>query len=177
MLFFLNIPYAIDPTCASLHKHTKLYSGIKQPMCHIQAIVWVTHQKVRSCLFFKDTVDPKIFLSPELKYVTQYAMYRLASVHLRDGHFSDTLYKNKFMKVICLGRSSTIESVKIIIITLLQKLISAAAGFNCNHYFKLFCQTKSLPVPNMFCQLIVSNYSSVCAKVGQSFPLSSFLGE
>lgn len=26
----------------------------------------------------------------------------------------------------------------------------------------------------MFCQLMVNNYSSACAKVGQSFPLSSF---
>jgi len=25
--------------------------------------------------------------------------YRLASVHLSDGHFSDTLYKNKFLEV------------------------------------------------------------------------------
>lgn len=38
VLLFLNIPYAIDPTCTSLHKHTKLYSGIKQRMCHIHHI-------------------------------------------------------------------------------------------------------------------------------------------
>lgn len=140
-------------------------------MCHIQPIFWVTHQKPRSCLFFKDAVDPMTFLSPELKYVTQYVMYGLASVHLRDGHFSDTPYKNKFMKVICLARSSTIESVKIIIITLLQKLVSAAAGFNCNHYFKLFCQTKSLPVPNTFCQLTVTTHQDVQRLYNHSFCL------
>lgn len=161
VLFFLNIPYAIDPTRTSLHQHTKLQSGIRQPMCHIQPIFWVTHQKLRSCLFFKDPVDPMAFLSPESKYVAQYVMYPLASGHLGDGHFSDTLCKNKFGKVICLARSSTVESVKVIRIALLQKLISAAAGFGSKHYFKLFCQTKSLPDPNTFCQLIVATRQDV----------------
>lgn len=158
VLFFLNIPYAIDPTCTSLHKHTKLQSGIKQPMCHVQPLLWVTHQKLRSSLFFKDSVDPVTFLSLELKYVTRYVMSPLASVHLRDGHFSDTWYKNKFLKVVCLAKSSNIESAKIVVITLLQRPVFAAAGSNSNHYFQLFGQTKSLPAPDTFCQLMVTTH-------------------
>lgn len=95
VLFFLNIPYAIDPTCTSLHKHTQLQSGIKQPMCHVQPLLGVTHQKLRSSLFFRDSVDPVTFLSLELKYVTGYVMSPLASVHLRAGHCSDAPCKKQ----------------------------------------------------------------------------------
>lgn len=106
------------------------------------------------------SVDPVTFLSLELKYVTRYVMSPLASVHLRDGHFSDKLYKNKFLKLICLAKISNTESVKIVVITLLQRPVSAAAGFNSNHYFKLLGQTKSLPAPDTFCQLMVTLIST-----------------
>lgn len=92
----------------------------------------------------------------EICYRTHYVPAGICPPQRCAVYFLDTLYEKTFMKVICLARSSTIESVKIIIITLLQKLISAAAGFNCNHYFKLFCQTKSLSVPKTFCQLMVT---------------------
>lgn len=74
------------------------------------------------------------------------------------GTFQIHCTKINFWMSFAFAKSSNIESVKTVVIILLQRPVSAAAGFNSNHYFKLFGQTKSLPAPDTFCQLMVTTH-------------------